>query len=470
MLSGLKATIQELRSHIPASVRYGAPYRRQLKYLLESQFFDPDRMREHQCAGLRTLLRQAFTHSPYFRELSKKLGCTFEDFRSAEDLRQLPVLSRESVRDRQAEILCGNIPESRRLRRFTGGTGGQPLGFVVERGRTDPLERAFVARVWNWFGSRFEDSAVIFRGYAVDPSDIRRGRFWQPWYPERNWACFSSYHMTEQNLPAYAAQLRQLDPIFISCVASDLDPLARHWIEAKLPPLPRLRFIHQSGMVMHPEQRRRFERAFGARAFSTYGQSECTVFASECEHSAVYHVFPEYGVTEILRRDGTPTDVGEVGEIVATGFNNHAMPLIRYRTGDLGAWSGRGCECGRSFPLLSRLEGRGQYMIVLSDGTLVGLNSILYGSHLPGLEQIKQVQVVQEKAGEIILVVVPMPGFDDESGGALAAGLQSVVEGRLEVRIRIVPEIPRVEGEKFKILVQKLPVSWWASHGGEGQP
>ena len=159
-------------------------------------------------------------------------------------------------------------------------------------------------------------------------------------------------------------------------------------------------------------------------------------------------------MTEILRKDGRPAEVEEVGEIVATGFNNYAMPLIRYRTGDLGAWSARGCACGRPFRLLSRLEGRGQYMIVLADGMVVGLNSILYGSHLPGLNMLKQVQVVQDKVGEILLIAVPTPEFNEDAGRALAAGLASVVEGRLAVHFRLVPEIPRVEGEKFKVLVQ----------------
>ena len=47
-------------------------------------------------------------------------------------------------------------------------------------------------------------------------------------------------------------------------------------------------------------------------------------------------MFPEYGVTEILRPDGAPCAPGEVGEIVGTGFNNYALPMLRYRTGDLG--------------------------------------------------------------------------------------------------------------------------------------
>ena len=48
---------------------------------------------------------------------------------------------------------------------------------------------------------------------------------------------------------------------------------------------------------------------------------------------------PAVGIVEILREDGSPCAPGEVGEIVATGLLNDAMPLIRYRLGDYAAWS-----------------------------------------------------------------------------------------------------------------------------------
>ncbi len=460
----LKSRVQQVRSLIPATVRYGPLYRRQLAFLMDSQWQDPAALEACQVQQLRSLLADAFRNVPHYRELSRQLSLRAEDFRELADLRQLPILTREDVRTRQEELLSEKVPPSARLRRYTGGTSGSPLGFVAEGGRTDPLERAFVARIWSWFGVRFEDPAVLLRGYALSPRVLKSGTYWQRWYPERNWFGFSSFLMTRENLPKYAAKIREINPVLISCVASDLDLLAQFWLARRLPPLPRLKAIHQSGMLMYPDQRERFEAAFGARAFSTYGQSECTVLASECECSTRYHVFPEYGITEILRHDGQPTARGEVGEVVATGFNNHALPFIRYRTGDLAAWSARPCQCGRKFPILESMEGRGQYMVVSEDGLVVSLNSILYGSHLPELKAIKRLQVHQEEPGRLRILVVPTGEFTSEVEADFVRALWNVVDGRMNFQVQRVNEIPYRAGEKFKVLVQSLDVDWWAGY------
>jgi len=100
------------------------------------------------------------------------------------------------------------------------------------------------------------------------------------------------------------------------------------------------------------------EEVFRARVRIHYGHIESCAFFSNCEKSTLYHDQMEYGYTEFRKRDGTPAEEGESGEIIATGFDNRTMPLIRFRTRD---WAERGvgkCDCGRNYPLVKRIEGR----------------------------------------------------------------------------------------------------------------
>ncbi|MBI5837814.1 MAG: phenylacetate--CoA ligase family protein [Candidatus Eisenbacteria bacterium] len=464
VLSDIRGHAQKLRSFIPASLRYGALYRRTLTALEKSQSFDEDRLRDLQRGELRRLLRHAFEQVPYYREAMQAAGLRPEEVRGPQDLLALPLLTKEIITTRMPELVAGNFGPARCLRRTTGGTSGTPLGFVVERGRTDPLERAFIARAWGWLGVRFEDRSVILKGQVVAPKDLRAGRFWQTCYPERDWTFFSSHHLTAENLPAYARKIQELQPVFIQSFPAGLDVLARHWIQEGLPPLAGLRLVHVASETLRTDQRERFERAFGARVFSNYGQSECAVLASECEHDHAYHVFPEYGVTEILRVDGTPTAPGEIGEIVGTGFNNYALPMIRYRTGDLAAWSRRRCVCGRAFPLLERLEGRGQDVVVARDGHIMPLNALIFGTHLEEYARLKEMQVRQERPGEITLAVVPYPDYSGDTARGIRSKLEAVADGGLTVRVEVVPDIPRTKSGKFKLLVQKLPATWWGGY------
>ncbi len=70
---------------------------------------------------------------------------------------------------------------------------------------------------------------------------------------------------------------------------------------------------------------------------------------------------------EILDESGKPCPPGEPGRVVATDLHNFAMPLIRYEVGDYAEW-GQACVCGRSLPVLARINGRVHDVLVTRDG------------------------------------------------------------------------------------------------------
>jgi phenylacetate-CoA ligase len=102
---------------------------------------------------------------------------------------------------------------------------------------------------------------------------------------------------------------------------------------------------------------------------------------------------------------------GETGNILITDLLNPAMPLIRYRIGDMGSWSKRSCPCGRKLPLLDEVAGRVTDFLVGADGRLVsGVFLATYVvAHRPSLGQ---VQIRQTRAGEVVYRVCQGPGFD----------------------------------------------------------
>src|SRR2546422_7938101 len=85
--------------------------------------------------------------------------------------------------------------------------------------------------------------------------------------------------------------------------------------------------------------------SFGCRVHDSYGSAEMVALVTECDRGRL-HVSPEVGVVEVLR-DGRPVGPGEAGELVCTGLLNEAMPLIRYRTGDVAVQGSGPCPCGR---------------------------------------------------------------------------------------------------------------------------
>jgi len=128
------------------------------------------------------------------------------------------------------------------------------------------------------------------------------------------------------------------------------------------PPIDGLAVILCASENLYPAQRALLESVFSCRVHSFYGHGEAACLAGNTEASNQYHVCSEYGYTELLAEDGEvlPLAPGTRGEIVATGFNNDAMPFIRYATGDIGIAGADEAGSQRHYPVLRAIEGRKQ--------------------------------------------------------------------------------------------------------------
>jgi phenylacetate-CoA ligase len=173
--------------------------------------------------------------------------------------------------------------------------------------------------------------------------------------------------------------------------------------------------IITSAEALEADDRQALEGVFGCPVYNRYGCREVSVIASECPAHRGLHVMAEGLYLEIETPAG-PAAGGAVGSILVTDLLNHAMPLIRYRIGDLGAWAKGDCSCGRHLPRLEKVHGRVTDFLVGADGRLVsGVFLATYVvAHRPSLGQ---VQIDQHTAGHVNYRLVPGPGFDPQADG-----------------------------------------------------
>jgi phenylacetate-CoA ligase len=214
---------------------------------------------------------------------------------------------------------------------------------------------------------------------------------------------------------------------------------------------PRLSCVVTNAEPLLTRQRSVIEAAFGCRAYETYGMVELVAAAGECRQGSL-HWFPEFGYIEALGPGGGPT-AGESGEIVATSLLDADMPLIRYRTGDTAVLgqSTEACSCGRGLPRLRSIEGRKDDIVYAADGRpITRLDPALKGD-LP----IREVQIVQERLGELLVIVAPSErwraAYEERIAGALRERL-----GDLEIRFETVAAIPRGPNGKFRGVISRL--------------
>jgi phenylacetate-CoA ligase len=430
-------------------------YKKTYALLRESRRWSREELTAHQARALSRLLDHAYRNVPYYRRVFRERRLVPGDIRSPEDLRLLPYLTREDLQNNLPDLKAQNYPESAFEYVTTGGSTGIPVGFYYEKGVSRAREWAFMKTQWDRVGYRFTDRCVVLRGHVVDTA--ASGNYWRRALFGR-WLIMSSHQMTEETLPDYVDRIRRFKPRFIHAYPSTAVILARYMREQGIGPLPTVKAILCGSENLYPWQRDLLTEVFGCRVFSWYGNSEQTVLAGECEESTHYHIFPEYGIVELIGRDGEPVQgPGEMGEVVATNLTNFVCPLIRYRTMDVAVLGKDSCTCGRQYPILEKVEGRLQEFIVTRSGHLISVTPINYESE--AFENIRQFQMYQEEVGELIMKVVRKPAYTEKDTRQLTAELRCQLGDGVNVHIHFVDEIPRTEGGKFRYLIQKIPIS-----------
>lgn len=402
-----------------------------------------DLFHAYQETRLRVLLSAART-SRYYGPLVRDLDLS----RPHDALAQMPLLAKETLRTRAAELLTEK-PGPRTLVLRSSGTTGTPSEIYY-----DPRFHAFElavpeARNLAWAGANYRDRRAMFGVRKVCRWDQDRPPFWRL-SPVEKLAYFSIYHMSEQHLPHYIEFLQQFAPAVVMGYPNSLRVVARFALDHGHR-LPAPKGIFTTSETVTDEIRAELEGAWGCKVWDRYGAVEFCMFASQCEHGR-YHVSPDVGVLEILDAEGRPCPPGVIGEVVTTGLHNTLQPLIRYRIGDAARWAvDQSCACGRAMPILEAIEGRFEDMCITPDGR----HLLRFDTVFKGVATIKEAQVIQERIDTFRILVVPAPGFGERDIAQLRANMRLHV-GDVVTEIEQVDAIERTASGKFRAVICRL--------------
>ncbi len=342
----------------------------QWRYLREferTQFLSVEEVRRLQWSRLQLLLEHAYVQCPFYRQRFDRVGLRPSDLRRLEDLRVLPVLEKRDIQVYGDDMVARNWPRGDLIRNQTGGSTGTPVSFYLSKARKCSRAAATL-RHNRWAGWEVGDKAAVIWGAPRDrPADTWRARLRGALLAEPLW--LDTAHVTEASLAAFHADLARWKPRIIQAYARAAVLFARYLQARGLTPY-RPHALVTSAEVLEADERRLLEDVFGCPVFNRYGCREVSVVASECPEHSGLHIMAEGLYVEIETPHG-PAGPGEMGAILVTDLLNHAMPLIRYRIGDLGAWAAGTCRCGRGLPRLERVAGRVTDFLVGCDGRLV---------------------------------------------------------------------------------------------------
>jgi phenylacetate-CoA ligase len=420
----------------------------QLRYQREferSQFLSAEEIRQFQWQRLQALLEHSYRQCPFYRERFQRGGLTPSDLRGLEDLRALPVLEKRDIQEQGERMVTRDWPRGDLIRNQTGGSTGQPVSFYLSRARKCSRAAATV-RHNRWAGWEVGDRAAVIWGAPRDrPADTWQARLRGALLREPLW--LDTANVTGESLAAFHKALATWRPRIIQAYARSAVLFARYLQARGLTP-HRPNAIITSAEVLEEDERRLLEEVFGCPVFNRYGCREVSVVASECPAHSGLHIMAEGLYVEIETPRG-PAAVGEMGAILVTDLLNYAMPLVRYRIGDLGAWAGGTCPCGRGLPRLERVAGRVTDFLVGCDGRLV--SGVYLATYVVAQRpSLGQVQIHQRRAGAVTYRIKPGRDFHTRHDlEYLRATTRRFLGEEAAIESEIVKELPAEPSGKF---------------------
>jgi phenylacetate-CoA ligase len=418
------------------------------RFLDECESWSADQISDYQLNELKRVVRYAYERTAAYRRLYDRVGVTPDSIRTLDDIRQLPIVEKEMIRELLEDF---SVPLRGRTYVTTGGSTGIPFGFYRD-GLSFSKELASKAHQYHRIGWKEGDRQLVFRGLAIKSKN--RMQF----YPRFNELRCSSYYLVPEWMEAYRRRAFEYQPEWLRCYPSS-GYIFASFLRDTGRPFPRIKGILCASENLYDFQKERLRCVFDARVFSHYGHYEMAALAGFCEHEDTYHVLPQYGYAELLGQDGRlVNEPGQRGEIIATSFIMHGTPFIRYRTKDFATLKSKGCpSCGRPYVVWEQIDGRLQEFLITSTGRLISMTAI--NMHDDIFDHIRQFQFFQEEKGKVAFRYIPKescnPGILDDMKRRLMVKLGDDVNLGLEQ----VSEIPLTSRGKHRFLIQKLTLN-----------
>lgn len=427
------------------NLRFGGISKRAIYEYTQRSHYNKDEWKEWQDDRLAEILNICCEHVPYYRD-----NWTPEQKDAARNLNldQLPLLEKAPLRH-NAKDFCRTDIQPKTYTFHTSGSTGTPIESIYT---LEDLQKSMAVREVrsaNWADVSFEQPRATFSGRMVEPNPNKLGPLYRYNLAEKQ-VYFSPFHLSSKTAYLYVHALNKHHIVWMTGYAVSSYLLAKFMLENNLK-TPHLKAIITTSEKLTDSMRQVMEKAYGCKVYEEYSTVETAAFASECSLGSL-HVSPDIGIIEILDKEGKPCQTEEVGEIVVTRLINDYQHLIRFRLGDMGAWSNKTCECGRQMPVLKEISGRIEDVVVGPDGRqMVRFHGVFVGQ-----PHVEEGQVIQESIDHIHVKVSPINGYNHEDEKDIINRVQERLGSDVRVTVETVSQIPREKSGKFKAVISNL--------------
>ena len=334
--------------------------------------------------ALKLMINHCYYNIPFYQKKFKQLGLFPDDIKGVDDLKFLPILHKEEIRDNFEEFKC--ITPTKSINGTTGGSTGIPLKYEMSK---ECYKRgvALLYRGWHRAGYNIGDKIVFFAGASLVGKESLLSKINKY---TKNITTFSSYGVSDAEYLSVISYLETTKPEFLRGYATSIAALARFVIESKKNLTYRPKGIFTTAEMLSNQDRKTIEAAFNTKVYNQYGLNDGGISAFEDGENNGFLIDSERSFMESV--SGSRRVFNQPGNLIATSLYNYSFPFIRYDTGDIGMINERPIS-GENRLRLTALLGRETDMIEIN-GRRIGSPVLTV---LMGKFDILRYQVIKEK-------------------------------------------------------------------------
>jgi len=415
-----------------------------------------DELQRMQYKLLKSLVYRLYSFSPFYHDRMKEQKVHPDDIRQLSDVRKIPFMFKRDLRDGYPDKIFTASQDELVRYHVSSGTTGKPTVVGYTQNDID---------LWTTSLARALTSAGLGRGDVIQVSygyGLFTGGLGLHYGAERIGATVlpTSVGNTERQIEL----MQDLGSTAIACTPSYLLHMGEvaEKMGVSIKKDTKLRTGILGAEPWTESMRNRMQEWLGIRAIDIYGTSELSgPMFTECTEQKGFHVWGDIALTEVIDpKTEEPVAPGEKGELTITILKKEALPMIRYRIGDITSMDESPCPCGRTHPRIQRITGRVDDMLIIR-GINVFPSQVEYAlMTIPEVGQHFQIVVERKGALDDILVRVELnrESFSDKITDIMA--IRQKVEHRLLNSLNVKADVelvepgslPRFEGKSKKVI------------------
>jgi phenylacetate-CoA ligase len=425
-----------------ADLFLGTRYRAALKQWRSIQHLSEEALNELQEARLKTTLKHAIQHIPFYQKQSSHLTTD-----GLPDIRKFPIMRKQNIRDNLDGLLWHPEKKKELICEKSSGSSGIQGAVFMSKKEVSEIQAAQTL-LWEWAGYEI-GKPMLQTGITPDRGFIKsfKDRLFRTHYR-------SAFRLSEEDVKETLQSLQHRSIKILGGYASSLYVYAQ--VAQKYNIDIKFESVISWGDKMFAHYQTLIEKQFATKVFDTYGTTEGFMIGAQCDHPE-YYILSPFVFFELVDEHGYPVKDGEIGYVVVTSLNAFEMPLIRYYLGDLAVKmpkheypSNRRFQ----FPLLKKIVGRDTDIVKTPSGKkmIVHFFTAIF-EHLP---EIRQFQVIQENLESMDILYIKGIGFTPDVLTTIKCKIESFLGEPYPVNFREVESISDSPSGKPQIIISKI--------------